>query len=201
MRNGAPYPDVKWSQVMLISHLHLMPCVRKSGTIHLLLLFVLMEWREESSSIILKTRLAKTMLEAFLFITINTFDLHSVQDLDDKFWLFIHKATAARQYGKLKYWFRHQRKKHKRHMEEDLLPLFYPPAGPHHVGEPVITWKLWPECLAAGDSSTKFGENLKVLPDRRESRGGGGAETVCGHPSPRAWEACVHATPWRGTDV
>jgi len=34
--------------------------------------------------------------------------------------------------------------------------------------------------LAAGDSSTKFGENLKVLPGRRESRGSGGAETVCG---------------------
>jgi len=95
MGNGAPYLAVKWSQVMLISHLHLMPCVRKSGTIHLLLLFVLMEWREEFSSIILKTRLAETMLEAFLFITINTFDLHSVQELDDKFWLFIRKATAA----------------------------------------------------------------------------------------------------------
>ena len=51
------------------------------------------------------------------------------------------------------------------------------------LAEPVLAWQLWPEYLAAGDLSTKCGESLMVLMGRQESGGGGGTESVSGHPS------------------
>ena len=48
------------------------------------------------------------------------------------------------------------------------------------LAEPVLAWQLWPECLAAGDLSTKCGDNLKVLTGRPESEGGGRTESVTG---------------------
>jgi hypothetical protein len=52
-----------------------------------------------------------------------------------------------------------------------------------------------------GDLSSKCGENLKVLTSRREFGGGGGIESVSGHPSPNASEAGGRAAPRRVTDV
>jgi len=46
------------------------------------------------------------------------------------------------------------------------------------LAEPVLSWQLWSECLAAGDLSTKCGDNLKVLTDRPESDGGRRTESV-----------------------
>lgn len=33
----------------------------------------------------------------------------------------------------------------------------------HRLSELVLAWQLWSACLTAGDSTTNFGENLKLL--------------------------------------
>ena len=75
------------------------------------------------------------------------------------------------------------------------------PAGPHRLRQPVLTWQLWPEYLAAGNSSTKCGESLMVVTGWRVSGGGGGTESVSSHPSPHASGAGGLAAPQRVKDV
>ena len=106
-------------------------------------------------------------------------------------------AKPAYQYWQLKYGCHHQMKIHGQHREEVWLPLFYPPADPHRLMQPVLAWQLWPEYLAAGDSSTKYGESLMVLTGRWVSGGGGGIESVSSHPSRRASGAGRHAAALR----
>ena len=65
----------------------------------------------------------------------------------------------------------------------------------------MLAWQLWPEYLAAGNSSTNCGESLMVLMGQQESKGGRGTELVSGHPSPHARGAGGCAAPWRVTDV
>ena len=47
-----------------------------------------------------------------------------------------------------------------------VTSAFYPPAEPHRLRQTVLAWQLWPEYLAAGDSSTKCGERLMLLTGR-----------------------------------
>jgi hypothetical protein len=83
-------------------------------------------------------------------------------------------GEPARKYGQSMYSCQHQITIHVRHRGKALLPLFRPPAGPHRVGQPVLAWRLRPECLAANVSSTKCGESLKVQTGRRVSGDGVG---------------------------
>ena len=53
----------------------------------------------------------------------------------------------------------------------------------------MLAWLLNPECLAVGDSSTKGGENLKVLTGGLGPGCGEGMESAFGHPPPCAAEA------------
>ena len=94
-----------------------------------------------------------------------------------------------------------QTKIHGRHREEVWLLLFYPPVGPRHLRKPAPAWRLWPEYLAAGDSSTKCGESRLVLTGRRESGGAGGTGLASSHPSPHASVAGGRAASRRITDV
>ena len=65
----------------------------------------------------------------------------------------------------------------------------------------MLAWQLCPECLSAGDSSTRCEENLKVLTGPRVSGGGGGTESVSVHPSNRASEAGGRAASGRVSDI
>ena len=55
--------------------------------------------------------------------------------------------------------------------------------------------------VSAGYSSIKCGENLMVLTGRRVSGGGGGTESVSGHPSPLASGAGGRSAPRRVIEV
>ena len=52
-------------------------------------------WNWYNFSIILKTRLDGTMLQAFFFITADTLNLHSLWVLGEKFWLVVRAAAEA----------------------------------------------------------------------------------------------------------
>jgi len=86
-------------------------------------------------------------------------------------------------------------------MKGACLPLFYLPAEPHRLGQPKLAWPLQPDCLAAGNLSTKCRENLKVLKGTQDSGVGGGTESVTGHLPPHASEAAGRTASRRVTDI
>ncbi len=71
-------------------------------------------------------------------------------------------AVWAVQFRRLGQWTDQQMKKHERQMEKALLQLFI-------TIRPLPVWRLLPECLAVGESSTEGNKNPNVLPGRRES--------------------------------
>ena len=68
-------------------------------------------------------------------------------------------AVWAVQFRRLGRWTDQQMKKHERQMEKALLQLII-------VIRPLPVWRLWPECLAVGESSTEGNKNPNVLPGR-----------------------------------